>query len=101
MASLLILGLPLVIYLSLAVLPKGMPAAIGLCVAGALIAAAHFAAPNLGNLVMVALAGAGLAAVAQALRWLAGPRLAPAHYLALLGALPLAALAAIIFSFGV
>lgn len=100
MTSLLVLGLPLVIYMSLAVLPKGLPAAMGLAVAGALIAAVHFAIPNSGNLAMGALVGAGLAAVAQALRWLAGPRLATAHYFALLGALPLAALAAIMFSFG-
>jgi hypothetical protein len=100
MTSLLLLGLPLVIYLSLAVLPKGMPAAVGLGVAGALIAAAYFAVPALGNLVWVALAGAGLAALAQTLRWLAGPRLATAHYFAVLGALPLAALAAIVLILG-
>lgn len=100
MTSLLILGLPLVIYLSLAILPTGRPAAAGLAVAGALLVAVYFASPDLGNLLMVALAGAALAALAQALRWLAGPRLATAHYFALLGALPLLALAAIVFSLG-
>jgi hypothetical protein len=100
MTSLLVLGLPLVIYLSLAVLPKGKPAILGLAVAGAMIMAAYVAAPGLGNLRILALGGVGLAALAQTLRWLAGPRLAAAHYIALLGALPLAALAAIMFSLG-
>lgn len=100
MASLLFLALPLVIYLSLATLPKGQPAVMGLGVAGLLIALGFLIMPGLRSVLMLALAGAGMAAVAQSLRWLAGPRLAPRLYVALLGLLPLLSFVALMFSLG-
>lgn len=100
MASLIVFALPLVIYLSLATLPKGQPAALGLGVAGLLIALGSVLVPDHGGLLGLALAGAGMAATAQALRWIAGPRPSPLLYFALLGLLPLLVLAALTFSLG-
>ncbi|WP_323006063.1 hypothetical protein [Pseudorhodobacter sp.] len=100
MVNLFILVLPLVIYLSLATLPMGRPAVMGLAVAGLLLVMGFVLTPAGGYLFSLGLLGAGLAAVAQALRWLAGPRLAPKLYFALLGLLPLCAIAALSVSVG-
>jgi hypothetical protein len=96
----LLLALPLVIYLSLATLPKGRPAVVGLAVAGGLIAVGFLASPAAGSLLALALVGAGMAAIAQALRWALADRLAPRVYFALLGLLPLLVLFVLSLSIG-
>ena len=92
MASLLFLALPLVIYLSLATLPQGRPAAIGLGAAVLLLAVLQLAVPAAQPLAGFALAGVVMAGVAQGLRVALGARLPHNLYLALLGVLPLLAL---------
>lgn len=89
---LLLLGLPLVVFASLALLPGGRPAVWGLAAAAVLAAVVRAAS---GDSVLPMLAGVGiaLAAIAQGLRAMLGPRLPHRMYLALLPALALAALA--------
>lgn len=93
-------ALPLVIYLSLATLPKGQPAVMGLAVAGLLLGLGYFFLPSAGSLLLLASIGAGMAAVAQALRMAAGVHLTQRLYLMLLGLLPLLVLVVLSFSFG-
>lgn len=100
MGSLVFLALPLVVYASLATLPMGRPAVIGLGVAGLMLELGYVLVPDNHGLLTFALAGAVMAATAQALRWLAGARLAPRLYLALLGLLPLLVLLVLTFSLG-
>ncbi|SEM77591.1 hypothetical protein SAMN05216227_1002113 [Pseudorhodobacter antarcticus] len=85
MGSLFALGTVLVIYVSLATLPKGPPAVMGLVLAGGLILLGYLIAPNAGHILTLALVGAGMAAAAQAMRRFIPQRL----YLPLLGVLPL------------
>ena len=100
MGSLVILALPLIVYISLATLPMGQPAVIGLGTAGLLIALGYLVLPDRSSLFTLALIGAGMAATAQALRWGAGDRLAPRLYFAMLGLLPLLVLVVLMFSLG-
>lgn len=92
-AVLLVLGLPLMVFVSLALLPAGRGAVRGLAVAAVLAALVRALSDDA---VLPLLAGVGivLAAVAQGLRAVLGPRLSHPMYLALLPALALAALAA-------
>lgn len=92
MNALLVFGMPLVVFGSLALLPPGRPAVWGLAVA-ALLAAALRALSGDAVLPMLAGVGIALAAVAQGLRAALGPRLPHRMYLALLPALALAPLA--------
>lgn len=89
-------GLVLAVYLSLAVLPKGRSAVIGLVFAGCLVMLGFLVVPSAGPLLTLALVGAGMAALAQALR----PLFAARMYFALLGLFPLLVLAALMFSIG-
>jgi hypothetical protein len=92
MGSLFALAIVLVIYVSLAILPKGQPAVMGIVVAGGLILLGYLVAPNAAHLLRLAMIGAGMAAAAQAVRGLIAPRL----YLPLLGLLPLILLSALL-----
>lgn len=92
MTSLLFLALPLVVYVSLATLPKGRSAAIGLGVALLLLTGLRVAAPMTNAAALLAIAGVAMASVAQGARALLGARLPPKMYLALLGVLPLVGL---------
>jgi hypothetical protein len=94
------LALPLIIYLSLATLPKGMPAALGLAVAGLLLVLGYFAAPTAGSLLTLASIGVGMGVIAQSVRWAAGDHLTQRLYFTLLGLLPLLVLVVLSFSFG-
>lgn len=100
MTNLLYFALPLVIYLSLATLPQGRPAAMGLGVAVVIMAFGYFLAPNLGSALTLALAGVAMAAVAQAARAALGAHMPHSLYLALLGALPLAVLMILLLTVG-
>lgn len=92
-AAFLVLGLPLAVFASLALLPPGRPAFWGIAVAAGLALAFRLV---FGDPVLSALAGAGiaLAGIAQLLRALLGARLPHNMYLALLPALALIALVA-------
>lgn len=92
MTSLLFLAFSLVIYLSLATLPKGRPAAIGLAAALLLLTALRLAIPSVQGAAYVALISVAMAAVAQGLRTALGPRLPHGLYLGLLGVLPMLAI---------
>jgi hypothetical protein len=96
MGTLFALALVLVVYMSLALLPRGQPAVMGILIAGGLLLLGFLLAPDAGPFLTLALVGAGMAALAQALR----PVFAPRFYYALLGLLPLLALAALTFSIG-
>jgi hypothetical protein len=100
MSSLIFVILPLAIYFSLATLPPGRQALIGLGVAIALIALARFIVPEAQGLTRLALTGIAMAAVAQGLRAALGARLPRAMYFALLGLLPLLTLLILTFSIG-
>ncbi len=100
MTNLLFLGLPLVIYLSLATLPKGRPAAVGLAIALVFVATLRLIMPSVGAASFMALAGIAMAALAQGLRAALGPRLSNTMYFALLGVLPLIALSLLTFTVG-
>lgn len=91
MSGLLVLGLPLAVFLSLALLPPGRQALWGLAVA-AVLAAGFRAATGHAGLALLAGAGVALAALAQAIRGLAGDRLNRLAYLAMLPLLYLVAL---------
>lgn len=92
MNALLVFGLPLVVFGSLALLPPGRAAVWGLAVA-ALLAATLRALSGDPVLPMLAGAGIALAAVAQGVRAALGPCLPHPLYLAFLPALALTALA--------
>ncbi|WP_022704011.1 hypothetical protein [Pseudorhodobacter ferrugineus] len=100
MTNLVFLALPLVIYLSLATLPKGRPAATGLAIALVFVAILRLTMPVAGPASFVALAGIAMAAIAQGLRTALGPRLPPRLYFALLGVLPLIAIALLTLTVG-
>lgn len=100
MGSIVLFALPLVIYLSLATLPKGRSAAIGLGVAVVLLAALRLAVPSAQGAATIALVGVALAAIAQAVRAALGPKLPPKLYLALLGLPPLVLILILSFSVG-
>jgi hypothetical protein len=96
MGTLFALALVLVVYLSLALLPKGQTAVMGLVIAGGLLLLGFVAVPNATPMLTLALIGAGMAAVAQAARGLFATHI----YYVLLGLLPLLALAALTFRIG-
>lgn len=89
MEVIVLFALPLVIYLSLATLPKGHSAAIGLAVALLLLAALRFMVPSTQGAANIALIGVAMAAFAQAGRSILGPKLPHGLYLALLGLPPM------------
>ena len=91
MSGLLVLGLPLAVFLSLALLPPGRQALWGLAVA-AVLAAGFRAATGHAGLALLAGAGIALAVVAQGIRGLARDRLRRLAYLAMLLFLYLVAL---------
>jgi hypothetical protein len=91
MTGLLVLGVPLAVFLSLALLPPGRQAVWGMAVA-AVLAAGFRAATGDGFLALLAGAGIALAGVAQGLRALLGDRLNRVAYLAMLPFLYLVAL---------
>jgi hypothetical protein len=95
MGALLVIAAFMGVYLSLALLPKGRAAALGLIVAAAmatLSAQIGIFAP----LIWPAFLAIGLAAIAQGLRQVLGQNLAPWLYRALLGLPPLLAALVII-----
>lgn len=100
MTNLIFLALPLVIYLSLATLPKGRPAAVGLAIALVVVAALRLTVPAAGPASLVAFAGVAMAAIAQGARAAFGPRLPSNLYFALLGVLPLIAIALLTLTVG-
>lgn len=100
MEAVVVLVLPLVIYLSLATLPKGRLAAIGIGTAIVILAALRLTGPSLQGAVTLALIGVGMAAIAQTLRAALGPRLPHKLYLALLGLPPMAVILILSFSVG-
>lgn len=95
----LVLILPLVVFVSLALLPAGRQALVGLAIA-ALLAAAFRWMSGAAGLAFLAGAGVAMAALAQGLRAGLGPRLSRLMYLALLPAIYMGWLALLQAGFG-
>lgn len=91
MSGLLVLGLPFAVFVSLALLPPGRQAVLGMAVA-AVLAALFRAATGDGALALLAGAGIALALVAHGVRALMGDRLSRFAYLAMLPFLYIVAL---------
>jgi hypothetical protein len=99
MSGLLVLGLPLAVFASLALLPPGRQALLGLAVAAVLAAGFRWSSGEAG-LAFLAGAGVAMAALAQGLRAALGARLSRLMYLALLPAIYMAWLAVLQTGFG-
>ena len=100
MGLLIFIALPLAVYLSLALVAKGRPAAIARIVALALVGVSYRLMPELAIAAFLALGGIAMAALAQTVRVLAAERMAPGLYFKLLGVPPMIAFLILTFSRG-